>query len=156
MPEENEEESKKQVVVNLQSILSGSTSLADTGLTTRREDARRRQERNPVSGLKITSEDADNWSKLSIIFLMVATVLIALSVSSYKYLNLSLFCRPAIQTNKSATGNIKTIGTAIPTTDYVNCPFDSEQQKDAGALVQSIVSGIVGIVAGMGIGSRKQ
>ena len=156
MPEENEEESKKQVVVNLQSILSGNTSFAASGLTTRREDARRRQERNPVSRLKITSEDADNWSKLSIIFLMVATVLMALSVSSYKYLNLGLFCRPSTQINRPVTGNNKNIGTTISAAGYVNCPFDSEQQKDAGALVQSIVSGVIGIVAGMGIGARKQ
>jgi hypothetical protein len=156
MPEENEEKPKEPIVVNLQSILSGKTSLATAGLTTRREDARRRQERNPVSRLKITSEDADNWSKLTIIFLMVATVLIALVVSSYKYLNLGLLCRPDIQINKSTAGNTKNAGTAIPATGYVNCHFDSEQQKDAGALVQSIVSGIVGIVAGMGIGSRKQ
>lgn len=152
MPEEDGEESKQKPQVTLQGILSGNASLGDTGRTTRREDKTIPQ----VSGLKITSEDADNWSKLLLIFLMMATVLIALSVSSYKYLNLGLFCRPSTQLNRPATGNIKNTGIAIPTADYVNCPFDSEQQKDAGALVQSIVSGIIGIVAGMGIGSRKQ
>jgi hypothetical protein len=154
MTEENKGESLKQSVVTLKSIISGDPSPAEAGLTPR-EDKRRRLE-NQVSGLKLSNEATDNLSKLFLIFLMMATVLIALSVSSYKYLNLGFFCRPALQLNKPAAGNTKNIGIAIPTADYVNCPFDSEQQKDAGALVQSIVSGIIGIVAGMGIGSRKQ
>jgi hypothetical protein len=115
-----------------------------------------RRDTNRLTGLKVTSEDADNWSKLLLIILMMATVLVALSVGSYKYLNLSFFCRSAIEGSRPATGDIKNISTKIPATAYINCPFDAEQQKDAGALVQSIVSGIIGIVAGMGIGSRKQ
>lgn len=117
---------------------------------------RRRGRNQDISRFSISDGVTDNWSKLLLIFLMMATVLIALTVSSYKYLNLGLFCRPTTQLYKSAAGNIKNTSTAIPAADYVNCPFDSEQQKDAGALVQSIVSGIIGIVAGMGIGSRKQ
>lgn len=115
-----------------------------------------RHDTNRLTRFKVTSEDADNWSKLLLIILMMATVLVALSVGSYKYLNLSFFCRPAIEGSRPTTGDIKNISTKIPAATYINCPFDAEQQKDAGALVQSIVSGIIGIVAGMGIGSRKQ
>ncbi len=141
MTDEGQGESQDREVTTLNGILSS---------------GRRKGRNQDVSRLNISNDATDNWSKLLLIFLMMSTVLIALSVSSYKYLNLGLFCRPSTQLNKPAAGNIKNTNISIPTADYVNCPFDSEQQKDAGALVQSIVSGIIGIVAGMGIGSRKQ
>jgi hypothetical protein len=135
----------KDLIITLKDLLNGTVpSPAELG-PAKIPNTRRKDEVGPV---EVSNARTDNQSKILIISAMIATVLIALLVGSYKYLNIGFHCIPAPSGARPATPSSQA--------SHINCPYDLEQQKDAGALLQSIVSGVVGIVAGMGIGSRKQ
>jgi hypothetical protein len=134
----------KDPVITLQDLLDGKVVPFTTTGSVEVSHTRKKKD---VGDVEISNARTDNQSKILLIGAMIATVLIALLVGSYKYLNIGIHCIPA------ASGAQAT--TATSQAGHINCPYDVEQQKDAGSLLQSIVSGVVGIVAGMGIGSRR-
>jgi len=134
----------KDPIITLKDLLEGTvpqSSIATFEITSA-------SKKDDVGYVETSSVKTDNQSKILLIYAMITTVLFALLVGSYKYLNIGVHCVKAENGERTAGAASQKI--------HINCPYDLEQQKDAGALLQSIVSGIVGIVAGMGIGSRKQ
>jgi rRNA maturation endonuclease Nob1 len=73
--------------------------------------------------------------------------------------------RDSLFTDSAATQNllksavivllaISTVGImAVGSFKYLcwGCGYDKDEQKEAGAIVQSVISGVIGIVAGMGL-----
>jgi hypothetical protein len=124
-----------------------------------KEDSSKEKKLKDNTFNEIWSSDGttNNVVKLRLVTLMMVAVVLALVASSYKYLNINTFHESNCEKVEKIINSLPSgANTSEQKASYIaNCPYNLESQKEAGAFMQSVVSAVIGIIAGMSVGNQK-
>jgi hypothetical protein len=117
---------------------------------------RERPEGEVGGGIISNPVHANNAMRLLLVIFMALAAIFAISVVSYKYLNVGFHCIENKSQPESKSSSTKTSDKREEKDVFINCPsggYTQESQKEAGSMLHSLVSSLFGLVAGLGIGA---